>query len=198
MAFTMGTGEKRTGFEDVRTALQPESPGYERTTLRRKVELRWMDVTGEHAAILEGKKVLGSAEGADVVVADPAASRIHAEIDVREDGVWLRDLGSRNGTFVEGIQIALARIPDGARLRLGATVLAAARVTEPTPVDLWREGSFGPLVGSSVLMRELFARIARASRRATRRFSCKGRRAPARRSWLAPSMRRRRAAVDLS
>ena len=155
--------DKRTGFEDVRTVLQPESPGYERTALRRKLELRWTDGGREHAVTVQGKMVLGSASGADLVVADPAVSRVHAEIDVRDDGPWLRDLGSRNGTYIEGVQIALARIPDGARLRLGSTVLQTAPASTPTPVELWPHDSFGPLVGRSVVMRELFARIARVA-----------------------------------
>ena len=41
--------------------------------------------------------------GVDVMVSDPAVSRLHAEIEPREDGLWVRDLRSRNGTFVEGV-----------------------------------------------------------------------------------------------
>src|SRR5258708_38789120 len=92
---------RRPGFGDVETQLRPARPGYEATALRRRLEIRWTDADGAHAATIDGKKTVGSAPAADIVVADPAVSRIHAEFEVRDDGVWLRDLGSRNGTFIE-------------------------------------------------------------------------------------------------
>jgi pSer/pThr/pTyr-binding forkhead associated (FHA) protein len=50
-----------------------------------------------------GRRVLvGRAPTADIKVSDPRASRLHARIEVREDGVYVEDLGSRNGTQVNG------------------------------------------------------------------------------------------------
>jgi pSer/pThr/pTyr-binding forkhead associated (FHA) protein len=41
-----------------------------------------------------------------VITRDPETSRRHAAIDIHADGtVWLTDLGSTNGTFVDGVQI---------------------------------------------------------------------------------------------
>ena len=51
------------------------------------------------------RTVIGREEG-DVVTRDPETSRRHAILDIHTDGtVWLTDLGSTNGTFVDGIQI---------------------------------------------------------------------------------------------
>jgi predicted Zn finger-like uncharacterized protein len=51
------------------------------------------------------RTVIGREEG-DVVTRDPETSRRHATLDIQTDGsVWLTDLGSTNGTFVDGIQI---------------------------------------------------------------------------------------------
>lgn len=49
--------------------------------------------------------VIGREEG-DILTKDPECSRRHCRIDVHTDGsVWLMDLGSTNGTFVDGVQI---------------------------------------------------------------------------------------------
>lgn len=57
-----------------------------------------------------GRRVLaGRAPSADIRVGDPGVSRLHARIEVREDGVYVEDLGSRNGTLVNGAPIAGSR-----------------------------------------------------------------------------------------
>jgi transcriptional regulator with GAF, ATPase, and Fis domain len=152
-----------SGFDDIETAHQGPAPGYDAIAIRRRVDLRWTDAAGAHTASVDGRVVLGAAEGAGIVVADPAASRIHAELDVRDDGVWLRDLGSRNGTFIDGVQLIHARVPDRAQIRLGSTVIAAERAGTGTPVELWPHDRLGPLLGRSRPMRELFARLARVA-----------------------------------
>ena len=49
--------------------------------------------------------VIGREEG-DILTKDPECSRRHCRLDVHTDGtVWLMDLGSTNGTFVDGVQI---------------------------------------------------------------------------------------------
>jgi DNA-binding NtrC family response regulator len=105
--------------------------------------------------------VMGSAPGVELLVADPAVSRIHAELDPTDTGLWVRDLGSRNGTFVENVRVQAACVPQGGRLRVGSTDLAVNYGAAPVEIDLWPESRFGALVGSSVTMRELFARLGR-------------------------------------
>jgi len=52
--------------------------------------------------------VIGREEG-DIITQDPECSRRHARIDIRADGTaWLVDLGSTNGTFVDGVQVSSA------------------------------------------------------------------------------------------
>ncbi|MFO0423351.1 MAG: FHA domain-containing protein [Planctomycetia bacterium] len=75
---------------------------------------------------------LGRAQDASVVLADRLASRIHAAVRF-EDGRWMiRDLGSRNGTWVDGAQIAAQPLTDGAVIRIGTAELAF-RITRPAP-----------------------------------------------------------------
>src|SRR6266542_61342 len=63
--------------------------------------------------------VIGRERGCQLVVDDPLVSRRHAEVVFAEDGWLLRDLGSRNGTFVEGQRSAYVAVTDGGEVRLG-------------------------------------------------------------------------------
>lgn len=137
-----------------------EAPGAD-SVVRRLARLEWKDDTGERSATIDGLTLVGSSTSATVVLRDTTVSRLHAELEPRPDGLWIRDLGSRNGTLVAGVQVASARIPDGAKIQLGATVLTLNPSPVETRVDLWPHPQFGPLLGGSVVMRELFATLAR-------------------------------------
>jgi transcriptional regulator with GAF, ATPase, and Fis domain len=130
--------------------------------LRTQPRLQWTDATGSHSKIIDTRILIGSAAGSGVVVPDPTVSRIHAELEARDDGLWIRDLGSRNGTFVDGLQVTGARIPDNGKIRLGSVELSVDYDPQRRrPIEIWPSDSFGRLVGASVRMRELFATIAR-------------------------------------
>ncbi|MCB9689583.1 MAG: FHA domain-containing protein [Alphaproteobacteria bacterium] len=66
---------------------------------------------------------LGRAPGNDLVLMDPAVSGFHAVVAWDADQLVVRDLGSRNGTTVDGEPVVGRReLPDGARLVLGDRV----------------------------------------------------------------------------
>jgi pSer/pThr/pTyr-binding forkhead associated (FHA) protein len=57
-----------------------------------------------------GRRILvGRAPSADLRLDDSLVSRLHARIEMREDGVYVEDLLSRNGTRVNGANIDLSR-----------------------------------------------------------------------------------------
>lgn len=57
-------------------------------------------------AVLQSAQTLIGREEGDIVTQDPECSRRHARLDIRSDGtVWLVDLGSTNGTFIDGVQV---------------------------------------------------------------------------------------------
>jgi two-component system, NtrC family, response regulator GlrR len=143
-----------------RTLSQKEA--FEAPWMRRAPIIAWSEPAGQtrEKQLLE-RIVVGTAPSADVVLTDRAVSRLHAELDPRDDGLWVRDLGSRNGTFVEGIRVISANIPNGAKLQLGRTEIAIRYAEEPSPVVLWPSAHFGGLIGASVVMRELFAKLSR-------------------------------------
>ena len=118
---------------------------------------------GAAQCVVTGRTTLGSAPGAQVRIADREVSRLHAELEPTERGTWVRDLGSRNGTFVENLQVAAAMLPDGARIRVGGTDVVLHYPREASPVELWPETRFGGLLGASTPMRELFAQLSRVA-----------------------------------
>ena len=139
-----------------------QKEAFEAPWLRRAPIITWSDPAGQtrEKELLE-RVVVGTAPSADVVLSDRAVSRLHAELEPRDDGLWVRDLGSRNGTFVEGIRVIAANVPNGAKLQLGRTEIAIRYGEQPSPVELWPSAQFGGLVGASVAMRELFAKLSR-------------------------------------
>jgi hypothetical protein len=87
----------------------------------------WLDVDGDHYPLLAAITILGRDNTADIILDDPGISRQHTEIRVTSDGPHLvtniRDLGSTNGTFVNGERITSQRLADGDRVNVGRTVL---------------------------------------------------------------------------
>lgn len=67
---------------------------------------------------------IGRMEGMDLVLSEDLVSRRHACVEVREEGAILRDLGSTNGTFVNGKRIREVALREGDRILLGATILS--------------------------------------------------------------------------
>ncbi len=80
------------------------------------------------------KNHLGRGSDCDVVIADPLASRHHV-ILAWEDGVWwMRDLGSRNGAYVNGQKTDEAQLAEGNTLRIGSTEFVFHLAT-PSPEE---------------------------------------------------------------
>jgi DNA-binding winged helix-turn-helix (wHTH) protein len=79
---------------------------------------------GEEIALAPGEHILGRSDDAAVFVDDANVSRQHARIIVRGDAATLEDLGSKNGTTLNGALIeGPMPLTDGASIVLGATVL---------------------------------------------------------------------------
>ena len=66
---------------------------------------------------------LGSGRGCDVLLSDPTISRRHLGIEPGPTGVVLRDLGSTNGSFIQGSRFKELTLGFGAEVKLGRTVL---------------------------------------------------------------------------
>jgi len=106
--------------------------------------------------------VVGASSSADLVIDDMTVSRIHAELEPRDEGLWVRDLASRNGTFVNDNQTRESILRGNGEIRLGTTSIRVEYSSAVSaPVELWNSSMFHGMVGRSKAMRELFALIAR-------------------------------------
>lgn len=68
---------------------------------------------------LEKRSRIGRSEESEIVLLDPGVSRAHAVVEVAGGEVSVRDLGSTNGTFLNGRRVETARLRDGDELRFG-------------------------------------------------------------------------------
>src|SRR5512135_1783338 len=75
--------------------------------------------------IKQGKSTLGRMPGHDIVISDEAASRTHAVLELdAEDRLVIRDMGSTNGTFVNGHEIsAPQQLHHSDQVRIGLHLL---------------------------------------------------------------------------
>jgi pSer/pThr/pTyr-binding forkhead associated (FHA) protein len=79
-----------------------------------------LDLPGRSVALFEGEITLGRSRGCGIVLADPCISRVHALVAVRSGRVYVQDLRSSNGTFVDGERIAGEQeIREGDRIAIG-------------------------------------------------------------------------------
>ncbi len=65
---------------------------------------------------------LGRGKDADVQIMDTEISRIHCAIRIWEGDFIIKDLGSTNGSYVNGVRVDLAKLKDGDQVRIGNTV----------------------------------------------------------------------------
>jgi signal transduction histidine kinase len=68
--------------------------------------------------------VIGRDPSCDVPLRDPGISRHHARMELRGDHYVLKDLGSANGTYVNGMRVTESSLQAGDQVRLGNTILA--------------------------------------------------------------------------
>ena len=120
--------------------------------------------TGEPvgAPVLIGPEpcIIGRGDHCRLVLDDPRVSTSHCEVTATDKGVHVKDLDSRNGTFVHQARLDKgAYLATDARLRCGQTWMAL-RVATPEAVPISTSGSFGPIVGRSSAMRRIYTRLA--------------------------------------
>lgn len=71
----------------------------------------------------QGDLTIGRGLDNNVVLLDDAVTTYHARIYEKADGFYIEDLGSHNGTFLQGVKIANEKLPNSAKIRIGVTTL---------------------------------------------------------------------------
>ncbi len=87
------------------------------------LDIYYSDGTSTRIPLKSSQITIGRESTCDVVLADSSSSGMHAEITISDKGYLLRDLGSSNGTFVNGKQISEAYIYSGDTITLGSSKL---------------------------------------------------------------------------
>jgi DNA-binding NtrC family response regulator len=107
-------------------------------------------------------QVIGRNEACDLIVDDRKVSAVHVELVATERGVRVRDLGSRNGTFIGHTRISEGYLTRHTSISIGDTVLEFYP-TKPERIGVPDVVEFGPLVGVSQSMRSVFERCRQAA-----------------------------------
>ncbi len=104
---------------------------------------------------------VGKAPENDLVIDHPTVSRNHLVVRRQGDRFLVQDLGSTNGTFIDGAQVREAYLRPGALLEVGDVQLRFQPQVSPMEIAPSSEDSLGELVGKSLPMRQIFALLKR-------------------------------------
>ena len=85
---------------------------------------------GQEFTIEKDNFTLGTDARNDLVVKDSTVSRHHCEIRLQPDGYVMRDLGSTNGTRVQGVRVTEAFLDDGTEFQIGKTKIVFCPLPE--------------------------------------------------------------------
>jgi DNA-binding NtrC family response regulator len=119
---------------------------------------------GKELTSSEQSVVIGTQAPADLVLADPKVSRLHCTIEIVASRVVLVDEGSTNGTTVDGVVVLKAELRDGQVIGVGDTRLRFEQRPERATIVTSERAHFGDLVGESLAMRAIFAKLERAAK----------------------------------
>ena len=111
-------------YEDKTVILSQEAA----TTLLGEDSVPWLvgvakdgTDTQERYELVSDVLTMGRSEQRDVVLSDPAASRLHCEIVYHQGSHWLRDAGAANGLFLNGNRVKDQELRNGDLIRIGVT-----------------------------------------------------------------------------
>jgi pSer/pThr/pTyr-binding forkhead associated (FHA) protein len=112
-----------------------------------RVQIEWVDgpSRGTMVEIPLGESLIGRAESCAIVVDSSAASRAHARLTVSADRVTIEDLGSANGTTVDGQPITTpVTLPSGAEIAIGEARRFRVRLEGGSAAMLATTGAAAP------------------------------------------------------
>jgi DNA-binding NtrC family response regulator len=152
--------DRDTPITGERTQTFSESPPHAVPIAAR---IRVLNATAEPSTYRLSRGIcrIGAGEGVDILLDDKTVSRVHAEIELVREGVSVRDLGSRNGTYLYGQRIERAILSLGSTLRVGRVDIEIIPDLSPEQLPLYSGESYGPLIGGSTAMRRVYSLLNR-------------------------------------
>jgi len=104
---------------------------------------------------------LGRSPDADIIILDERASRMHASIRLHEGAHYVKDLDSRNGTYVNGSKIDLHELKAGDKMRLGKSefVVDGAEAANPDKVAKVAVAAASTTPGTETVNREIVGKM---------------------------------------
>ena len=146
----------RTVSRDPTRVLQVAEDGRKLVVERAVIEALEGPDKGTRWEIRHERAVVGKAPGCDVELKDAYVSSQHFRIENAPSGFRLKDLGSTNGTLVNGVRVADGGISFGSEIKLGKTVLKFTSKREERALGASASSAFEGMVGQGQRMRELF------------------------------------------
>ena len=98
----------------------------------------------------KGTVRIGAMEDNDIVVTDETVSRYHCRIVQEEAGYMLCDLGSTNGTFVNGVRVREAFLHTGSTIGLGQSEVQFFATQEKVEIIPSPKNRLGDIIGKNV------------------------------------------------
>jgi hypothetical protein len=120
----------RTATAEVQVGLPANAPRRDRTRDRSRLRLKVVEPDAQRGQVFElaDELTLGRAAGCGVRVEDAYTSNIHARLFRRDGSLWVEDLGSTNGTWVNAERVEQPmRLGRGDLLQVGGTVFEVSR-----------------------------------------------------------------------
>jgi transcriptional regulator with GAF, ATPase, and Fis domain len=111
---------------------------------------------------LTGSVFIGTHADCQLQLTDNTVSRYHLEIQVRPEGIFVKDQGSRNGTRLGHAKVESFTAREGTRFKVGRTELVIA--SQETEGNVHVPTKFGRALGVSKPMRDLFSALTRVSK----------------------------------
>ena len=142
-----------------RTTIHKLDEGFALSFRRARLEVVSGPGAGGDVLVLDAPVVIGRERDVDLRIADGSVSRRHAVLEPEGGRYKLRDLGSANGTFLQGSRIEAAWVEPGDRIRIGASELALRSEEVRITTRGADERPLAGILGESKPMRELFALI---------------------------------------
>jgi DNA-binding NtrC family response regulator len=131
----------------------------------RKCQLVVVDGQNRGKKLTLNKNItrVGKRENNDLIVSDKTVSREHLEIEYTADSFLLRDLGSTNGTFLNGSRVKEVYLSPGDLIKVGNTTMEFVAFDEKIKIEPSDREEFGLMVGKSRKMRQIFSILEKIS-----------------------------------